>query len=103
MIVHSNGAQPQNNLSVVTDRDKSSLKRLIDTLERKNFVARIPSETDKRVNIIHLTKLGKTTIEETLPIMRGLLDKLQHGISGSEMKTCIGVMEKIQENINKNI
>ncbi|MFT7334035.1 MAG: DNA-binding MarR family transcriptional regulator, partial [Sphingobacteriales bacterium] len=95
MIIHSNGPQPQHNLAIITERDKASLKRLIDTMERKNFVARLPSPDDKRVNLIHLTKQGVSIAEKTKPIMQGLIDELQEGTSKEDREAAIRVMGKI--------
>lgn len=103
MIVYSNGPQPQNNLALITERDKASLKRLIDTMERKNFVARLPSPDDKRVNLIHLTKQGISLAEKTKPIMKGLIDELQEGTSKEDREAAIHVMGQIQENIIKKL
>lgn len=50
----------QNDLAFVTNRDKTSLTRLLSGMEKKNLVARIPSTLDKRVNHIFLTKNGRT-------------------------------------------
>ncbi|MFT7299104.1 MAG: DNA-binding MarR family transcriptional regulator [Sphingobacteriales bacterium] len=103
MIIHSNGPQPQNNLALITERDKASLKRLIDTMERKNFVARLPVPDDKRVNLIHLTKQGISLAEKTKPIMQGLIDELQEGTSKEDREAAIRVMGQIQENIIKKL
>lgn len=103
MIIHSNGPQPQHNLALITERDKASLKRLIDTMEKKNFVARLPSPDDKRVNLIHLTKQGILLAEKTKPIMKGLIDELQDGTSQEDREAAIRVMSQIQKNIIKKL
>ncbi len=38
--------QAQNDLAIITERNKASLTRLINTMERKNYVARIPDTKD---------------------------------------------------------
>ena len=57
--------QPQHSLAFITDRDKASLARLLTTMENKNLVARIPSKTDGRVNLIFLTKHGEELLDKS--------------------------------------
>lgn len=92
--------QPQHNLAFITNRDKASLARLLTTMENKNLVARIPCGTDGRVNLIYLTKHGEQMLDKAKPVLKKILDEIQQGLSGKEIKTVISVMKKIQKNIN---
>ncbi len=97
------GPLPQNNLAYLTDRDKTSLTRLLSTMEKKNLVARITSSEDKRVNLVHLTKNGEKVLNETTPILLEVIMHMQEGISEENQKTVINVMKKIQDNIGNHI
>ncbi|MGB1317604.1 MAG: MarR family winged helix-turn-helix transcriptional regulator, partial [Flavobacteriales bacterium] len=90
-------------LAFLTDRDKTSLTRLLSTMEKKNLVARITSPEDKRVNMVHLTKNGEKVLNEVTPILLDVIMHMQNGISEEDQKTVIGVMKKIQENIGNQI
>lgn len=89
----------QQELAFLTGRDKTSLTRLINTMEKKSLVARIPSKSDRRINHIHLTKKGEKLFQETLPIMEGFAKSLQENISEEEIKQTINVIKKVQENL----
>lgn len=67
----------QQELACLTGRDKTSLTRLVNTMEKKNLVARIPSKLDKRINNIHITKKGALLYNETLPIIEKFVAGLQ--------------------------
>jgi DNA-binding MarR family transcriptional regulator len=90
----------QNNLADITNRDKASLARLIDTMEKKNLVARIPSETDGRVNEIHITKHGKDTLKRTMPIIDDVVKEVQKDITSKEIESFISILKKVNKNIN---
>lgn len=90
---------PQQELAFLTGRDKTSLTRLINTMEKKSLVARIPSKLDKRINNIHITKKGAVLFKETLPLMQQFVRSLQENISEEEIKQTIVVIKKIQENL----
>jgi DNA-binding MarR family transcriptional regulator len=101
-ILFHDGPLPQNNLAFLTDRDKTSLTRLLATLEKKNLVARIASQEDKRVNMVHLTKHGEKTLNDLMPVFLEIVLQMQSGISEEEQKVVIGVMKQIQDNIENN-
>ncbi|CAM1346644.1 MarR family winged helix-turn-helix transcriptional regulator [Tenacibaculum insulae] len=90
----------QQELAFLTGRDKTSLTRLVNTMEKKNLVARIPSKSDKRINNIHITKKGMLLYEETLPMIEKFVNSLQKDISEQEIAQTIKVIQKIQENLN---
>lgn len=101
-ILFHDGPLTQNDLAFLSDRDKTSLTRLLGTMEKKNLVARIASQEDKRVNMVHLTKHGEKTLTELMPLFMEIVMTMQKGISEEEQKVVIGVMKQIQENIENN-
>ncbi|SNR16354.1 MarR family winged helix-turn-helix transcriptional regulator [Tenacibaculum jejuense] len=90
---------PQQELAFLTGRDKTSLTRLINTMEKKSLVARIPSKLDKRINHVFLTKKGELLFKETLPVIESFAQSLQENISAEEIKATIKVIRKVQENL----
>ena len=90
---------PQQELAFLTGRDKTSLTRLINTMEKKSLVARIPSKSDRRINHIHLTKKGEQLFKETLPVMENFAKSLQENISDKEITDTIKVIKTVQENL----
>lgn len=97
------GPQTQHNLACLTDRDKASLTRLLATMEKKNLVARITSPTDKRVNMVHLTKHGEKVLEETMPVLMESIQIMQNNIDEDDQNAVIRTMERIQENIENHM
>lgn len=49
----------QQELCNATFKDKPSMTRLIDNMERQHLVVRISDKRDRRTNLIHLTKPAK--------------------------------------------
>lgn len=101
-ILFHDGPLPQHDLAYFTDRDKTSLTRLLATMEKKNLVARITSAQDKRVNLVHLTKNGEKVLNEITPILLEVIMHMQEGISEEDQKVVIQVMKKIQDNTEKH-
>ncbi|TPN87176.1 MarR family winged helix-turn-helix transcriptional regulator [Aquimarina algicola] len=91
-----NDGQPQNDLAFITHRDKTSMTRLINTMESKNLVVRKNDENDRRVNRIFLTDYGKEVIEKVQPIMYDLIPAVQESLSEEEIETLITTLKKIK-------
>jgi len=91
----------QNELAFITERNKASLTRLINVMEKNNLVARIPSKEDSRKNFIYITKNGKQLFLKMKPIMLESIEAFQNGITEEDKKIFIKVMKKIQSNIQK--
>lgn len=89
----------QNEVACITERNKTSLTRLVNTMEKKNLIARIPSAEDKRINLIYVTIHGKKILDDTQDIVRDLFIELNEGLTSKEISTVINALRKIQNNI----
>ncbi|MBN4082804.1 MarR family transcriptional regulator [bacterium AH-315-A23] len=92
----------QKELAFITSRNKASLTRLINVMEKNNLVARIPSKEDSRKNLIYITKNGKNLFLKMKPIMLKSIKVAQEGITEEEMKVFFKIMTKIQNNLKNN-
>jgi DNA-binding MarR family transcriptional regulator len=90
----------QNKLAFITDRNKASLTRLINGMERNKLVSRIRSQEDSRKNIVYNTQNGNELFLKTKPIMLKSISKVQEGITKDEMNHFIQIMSKIQKNLS---
>ena len=99
-VLTRNDGIPQNDLAFITNRDKTSLTRLIHTMERKGFVTRKSSKEDKRINLVFLTKTGKKVIKDANPTLRKINEQVHSELTGEEIESTIETLKKIGENIN---
>lgn len=95
--------QIQNELAFITNRSKTSLTRLINTMEKKELVYRVISKEDKRINHIYLSDLGKEVFSNSLPVLKDLITELQDGISAEDIERTKRVLNRIQSNITKKL
>lgn len=54
----------QNELSKNLGKDKTTISRTLDALEKKAYIVRIPTQEDKRVKTINLTSQGERVLEK---------------------------------------
>ena len=101
MKLHHSHLLSQNQLAFITDRDKTSLTRLIKTMERKELIKRSVDANDKRMKRVALTKKGESVFMKATPLMQETIQSLQQGISLPEIKQTIQTLQKLQQNIHQ--
>ncbi|MDP2721604.1 MAG: MarR family transcriptional regulator [Bacteroidales bacterium] len=90
----------QKDLAIKLDRDKTSIARSIDTLEKNHKVVRINVAGDKRVNNLYLTKDGHQLMEDIHPLFNQLTAELTKDFTHEETKALQCSLQKIIQNIN---
>ncbi|MDD3787705.1 MAG: MarR family transcriptional regulator [Petrimonas sp.] len=90
----------QQALCDLTRKDKPSMTRLIDNLERHHLVVRVSDASDRRINLIHLTELGAEMQEKTTRIVEGVVNKALDGISDEELARSREVLLHIMKNLD---
>ena len=85
----------QQYLCNATFKDKPSMTRLLDNMERQHLVVRISNAKDRRINLIHLTKTGKEMENRAKPIVERTLREALNGITLEELDTAQEVLKKI--------
>jgi MarR family multiple antibiotic resistance transcriptional regulator len=80
--------------------EKAALTTVLDTLERKNYIARSRDQNDRRKSNIYLTRAGQQLKEALLPISMVVHTRAIDGLSPSELKTGRKVLERILANLS---
>lgn len=89
----------QNDLAHITEKDKTTLTRLINKMEEKSLLKRVQSEEDNRCNRIFITDLGKEKFTNVFPVLVENTLKVQEDLTKEEIETTIKVLEKITNKI----
>jgi DNA-binding MarR family transcriptional regulator len=89
----------QQQLCNATFRDKPSITRLVDNLEKLNLVKRVPSEHDRRINLIYLTKQAQKLEEETMQIADETLSDALKTVPTDKIDICKEVLQIVYDNL----
>lgn len=89
--------QSQQALSDNTYKEKASVTRLLDTLERNSYIARCASPTDRRTNVITLTEKGRQLEQKANAIVHAFIYK---AIDGVDQKNLIFMKETFYKMYN---
>ena len=89
----------QGELAFITERDKTSLTRLISTLESKGMVKRNAARDDRRKKKIYVTDLGLVSLNDARPLMKKLEDEVAKGLTSEELNSLQHILNKVQANV----
>ncbi len=89
----------QQELCNATFRDKPSITRLIDNLEKLNLVRRMPDETDRRINKVHLTKTALKLQEQSMLMAEETLNEALEGVPAEHIDICKEVLQRVYDNL----
>lgn len=89
----------QQELCLHTFRDKPSITRLVDNLERLQLVKRVPSASDRRINLVFLTKQGAKMEEQTMALAEETLNEALTGIASENINLCKEILQQVYDNL----
>lgn len=98
----SKNGQCQYELASCQGKDRASITRLIDSMEKENLVVRIPSENDRRINLVYLTNKAKELKPFLIDVATKATTHATEGIPQDKIQETKEVIKQIIENLNKN-
>ena len=91
--------QSQQQLCNATFRDKPSITRLVDNLEKLNLVKRVASDSDRRINLIYLTKQAQKLEDETMQLADETLNEALEKVPADKIDVCKEVLQIVYDNL----
>lgn len=95
-----NGVMSQQQIADRIVKDKNSVVKLIDGLEKKELVKRVANVKDRRQNLIELTPYAQGIKDDVTGVAVTAIDHIIKDIPTSELYTFIKVLTKMAENMN---
>lgn len=89
----------QQQLGDATFRDKPSITRLVDNLEKLNLVKRVASKEDRRINMIYITAEAKDLQEKTMELANQTLNEALMGVTNGQIEIAKEVLQQVYENL----
>jgi DNA-binding MarR family transcriptional regulator len=90
----------QQELCNATFRDKPSITRLIDNLEKLGLVKRVSDARDRRINKVFLTKNALKLQEDTMVLAEETLNEALEGVPADQVDMCKEVLQRVYDNLN---
>ena len=89
----------QQDLCNKTFRDKPSITRLLDNLEKLKMVTRVSSKEDRRIKYIFLTDEARAMRDKTMELATATLMEGLSGISAEDVEVVRKVLTQVYENL----
>lgn len=89
----------QQELAHFTYRDKPSITRLINNLEKLGLVIRVNDKQDRRSNLIYLTKEGRKLKDHGMSQAHKTLGEALEGVAQDDLKIAQIILAKIFQNL----
>ena len=91
----------QQAIADIIQKDKNSVTKFIDSLEKKGLVYRQVNKTDRRVNNIVVSEEGMKLKARTTEVAIGMMRNVLKNIKEEDLMALDKVMNQIKENIDE--
>lgn len=93
------GTLSQVDISGIIFKDAPTVSRLIDQLERKGFLNRLPSESDRRATVISITTEGKNLVDHCINEVRQLRELTWKDLSEEDYHHFTRIINQVFNNM----
>ncbi len=93
------------NISQIVERtiiEQPTVSRIVDQLENEGLAFRETCDVDSRFVEVMLTQAGEKAFKDIYPTASKNQERMLQGFKQQEMKTLIGFLERIQNNIESD-
>ena len=90
----------QQNIADIIQKDKNSVTKIIDSLEKKNLVNRVVDQKDRRINKIELTQEGLALEKITTEVAIKFMNDTVKDIDNQDLDKLVEVMRRLKDNLD---
>ena len=98
-LLWNQGSMSQRQLADQMHKDKNSVTKLVDAIERKGFVYRQQNASDRRSNTLVLTEKALELRDHAKQKGISILDEMLEDISETELRAFISTLNKLNVNM----
>ena len=98
-LLWNQGSMSQQQLADQMQKDKNSVTKLVDAIERKGFVMRQQNASDRRSNTLVLTEKALELRDHAKQKGISILDEMLEGISEAELRSFLSTLNKLNVNM----
>lgn len=91
----------QKELSIKTDKDQATLTKILDLLEKREAVRRVPNPSDRRSYLIEITQKGEDLVQILTPYIENIFMNIVSGIEPEKLAAFQEVLGTIENNIEQ--
>lgn len=85
----------------LTDKDKSTITRMVNAIEKKGFIIKETDKSDKRIQRIKLTEFGKKAVDNVSEVISKNIDDINVSVTDEEYEIFMNIFDKILIDLRK--
>jgi DNA-binding MarR family transcriptional regulator len=89
----------QNDLADGTCKDRPTISRVLDVMERNGLVTRTAHPADRRQRVVLLTRKGKDLQRTAVPRVREIVAALEQGVPEADLEVTLRTLQRIAHNL----
>jgi len=89
----------QKELSERADKDQATLTKILDLLEKNEFIERVQNPSDRRSFLIKITNKGTELVKDVTPFLEEIFEKIIHKIDAEKL----AIFKEVSLSLEKNI
>jgi DNA-binding MarR family transcriptional regulator len=93
------GEVSQASLAAAVDTDPMTMSGILDRLERRELIARMPDPHDSRAKLVSVTVEGSELIEKARDVGRSLLTEALAGVPARDQDALVRALACIRDNL----
>ena len=91
----------QQRIADTLEKDKTTVTRILDSMEKRDLIVRINDKADRRQKAIYMTNKGREAERELMSLAISEFDSALKGIKQEQLKQTSEILERICENVTK--
>lgn len=100
--IHTHPGIDATRLSAVIAFDRSTLGSVIERLESKKLIDRKPSDEDKRVKLLYLTRAGAAILRDIMPSVEKAQARILQPLKPSDRKVLLSLLTQLVDLNNES-
>ena len=86
----------QTKIAELLGKDKTTISRSLNSLEKKGLIKKSEISGDKRSNRVELTKLGEKILEDTIEEVSSYRESLNEKLTKEEIEAFFKILDKLE-------
>lgn len=93
------GGISQKQLAELMHKDQATTGKIVEKLEAKRLIYRLPDPSDRRAFLLYITEEGKEVLRQLIPLAETVEAQAWEGVSTGEVELFKQIMRKIHDNL----
>lgn len=89
----------QQELAACAAKNQPFMTRVLDVLEARNLVMRVPDKTDRRAKQVYLTQQGRVFVQQLIEVAQKTMRQALDGIDEADALFCRDVLARVRRNL----